>query len=58
MKQLQDVFTGELPEHMAEMWLESLARGSLHNYCEQILLIPELTPTSTKQLLIDIGWLK
>lgn len=49
--------SGELPEHMAEMWLESLARGSLHNYCEQILLIPELTPTSTKQLLIDIGYI-
>ena len=46
---------GELPEHLADLWLESVARGTMHVYAEQILKIHELTEHATKQLITDIG---
>jgi hypothetical protein len=50
----------ELPEHTADLWLESLARGTMHVYSEEILKIHDLTPHAIKQLVTDIGevWLK
>lgn len=47
--------TGEIPEHLADLWLESIARGTMHNYSEQILKIPGLTQLATSQLITDIG---
>ncbi|KAK3085428.1 hypothetical protein FSP39_003139 [Pinctada imbricata] len=47
----------ELPEHPADLWLESIARGSMHLYGEQILKIPELTPHASKQLITDVDYL-
>lgn len=45
----------ELPEHVADLWLESIARGTMHLYCEQILKIQELSNHAVKQLITDIG---
>lgn len=45
----------ELPEHLADLWLESLARGTMHHYSEQILKILELSSLGTRQLITDIG---
>jgi hypothetical protein len=47
----------EMPEHMSSLWLESVARGTMHIYTEQILKIRELTEQSTKQLITDIDYL-
>ncbi|XP_060062709.1 conserved oligomeric Golgi complex subunit 7-like isoform X2 [Ylistrum balloti] len=47
----------ELPEHTADLWLESIARGTMHFYCEEILKIHELTTHATKQLTTDIDYL-
>ncbi|XP_067859856.1 conserved oligomeric Golgi complex subunit 7 [Heptranchias perlo] len=49
----------ELPEldNMADYWLGSIARATMHTYCESILQIPELTPHATKQLATDIDYL-
>ena len=47
--------TVELPEHLADLWLESLARGTMHHYSEQILKVLELSSLGTKQLITDIG---
>lgn len=41
--------------HMASIWLESVSRAAMYNYCEEILRIPEITEHATKQLLKDIG---
>jgi len=46
---------GETSDSMSNQWLESVARGTLCLYIEQILKIRELTEQSTKQLIIDIG---
>lgn len=48
---------GELPEHLAQLWLESVARGCMQVYADQILKIPELAEPSTKQLVTDIDYL-
>ena len=45
----------EPPEHLADLWLESIAKGTMHNYGEQILRIHELSHHANKQLLTDIG---
>lgn len=45
----------DLPEHVADLWLESIARGTMHLYCEQILKIQELSSHAVKQLITDIG---
>lgn len=47
----------ELPEHVADLWLESIARGTMHLYCEQILKIQELSSHAAKQLITDIDYL-
>lgn len=47
----------ELPEHTADLWLESISRGTMHFYCEEILKIHELTAHATKQLTTDIDYL-
>ncbi|XP_021349091.1 conserved oligomeric Golgi complex subunit 7-like [Mizuhopecten yessoensis] len=47
----------ELPEHTADLWLESIAHGTMHFYCEEILKIHELTTHATKQLTTDIDYL-
>lgn len=46
-----------LPEHIADLWLESIARGTMHVLCEEILRIQELSPHGTKQLITDIDYL-
>jgi len=48
---------GELPDHLADLWLESVARGTMHVYSEQILKIHELTELAAKQLITDIDYL-
>ncbi|XP_036401232.1 conserved oligomeric Golgi complex subunit 7 [Megalops cyprinoides] len=49
----------DLPEldNAADYWLGSIARATMQTYCDAILLIPELTPHSTKQLATDIDYL-
>ncbi|XP_078274612.1 conserved oligomeric Golgi complex subunit 7 isoform X2 [Rhinoraja longicauda] len=49
----------EVPEldNMADYWLGSIARATMHTYCESILQISELTPHATKQLVTDIDYL-
>lgn len=47
----------DLPEldNIADYWLGSIARATMQTYCDAILLIPELSIRSTKQLATDIG---
>lgn len=47
----------DLPEldNTADYWLGSIARATMHTYCDAILLIPQLGTRSTKQLATDIG---
>ena len=45
----------EIPEHIADLWLESIARGTMHVLCEEILRIHDLSPHGKKQLITDIG---
>ncbi|KAG9349861.1 hypothetical protein JZ751_026214 [Albula glossodonta] len=49
----------DLPEldNTADYWLGSIARATMQTYCDAILLIPELTPHSAKQLATDIDYL-
>ncbi|KAH9519601.1 Golgi transport complex subunit 7 [Bulinus truncatus] len=47
----------EVPEHLADLWLESVAMGTMHTYSEEILKIPHLTPHGCKQLVTDIDYL-
>ncbi|XP_005105726.1 conserved oligomeric Golgi complex subunit 7 [Aplysia californica] len=47
----------ELPEHLADIWLESVAMGTMHTYTEEILKIPYATPHGCKQLITDIDYL-
>ncbi|XP_041829905.1 conserved oligomeric Golgi complex subunit 7 [Melanotaenia boesemani] len=49
----------DLPEldNTADYWLGSIARATMQTYCDAILLIPQLTPRSTKQLATDIEYL-
>ncbi|XP_056005871.1 conserved oligomeric Golgi complex subunit 7-like isoform X3 [Ostrea edulis] len=47
----------ELPEHVSDLWLESIARGTMHLYSEQILKIHELSNHATKQIITDIDYL-
>lgn len=44
-----------LPEHLADLWLESVAKGTMHHYTEQILKIQVLSNMAVKQLGTDIG---
>lgn len=44
-----------MPEQLADLWLESVARGTMHTYAEQILNIPKLSHLASQQLLTDIG---
>jgi len=44
-------------EHLADVWLESVARGTMHTYCEQVLKINKITKMATKQLITDINYL-
>lgn len=45
----------EPPEHLADLWLESVARGTMHVFGEEMLKIPQLTSHGTKQLITDLG---
>ena len=55
----QTELCAEPPEHLADLWLESVARGTMHVFGEEMLKIPELTPHGAKQLITDIGeWLE
>lgn len=47
----------DLPEldNVADYWLGSIARATMQTYCNAILLIPQLSTCSTKQLATDIG---
>lgn len=47
----------DLPEldNVADYWLGSIARATMQTYCDVILLIPQLSTCSTKQLATDIG---
>lgn len=49
----------DLPEldNIADYWLGSIARATMQTYCDAILLIPQLSIHSTKQLATDIGTL-
>ncbi|XP_046553450.1 conserved oligomeric Golgi complex subunit 7-like [Haliotis rubra] len=47
----------ESPEHLADLWLESVAKGTMHEFTEEVLKIHELTPHATKQLITDIDYL-
>ncbi|XP_005810284.1 conserved oligomeric Golgi complex subunit 7 [Xiphophorus maculatus] len=49
----------DLPEldNTADYWLGSIARATMQTYCDAILLIPHLSPHSTKQLATDIEYL-
>jgi hypothetical protein len=47
----------ELPEHLADIWLESVAMGTMHTYTEEILKIPHASPHGCKQLITDIDYL-
>ncbi|KAK7454688.1 hypothetical protein BaRGS_00039554, partial [Batillaria attramentaria] len=47
----------EPPEHLADLWLESVARGTMHVFAEEMLKIQELTPHGTKQLITDLEYL-
>ncbi|KAM4716095.1 conserved oligomeric Golgi complex subunit 7 [Anableps anableps] len=49
----------DLPEldNTADYWLGSIARATMQTYCDAILLIPQLSPQSTKQLATDIEYL-
>lgn len=49
----------DLPEldNTADYWLGSIARATMQTYCDAILLIPQLSPHSTKQLATDIDYL-
>ncbi|KAI0226391.1 Conserved oligomeric Golgi complex subunit 7 [Lamellibrachia satsuma] len=44
-------------ESLADVWLESVARGTMHVYTEVILQVPQLTSHSTQQLITDIDYL-
>jgi len=44
-------------EHLADVWLESVARGTMHTYCEQVLKINNITRMATRQLTTDINYL-
>ncbi|ELT88100.1 hypothetical protein CAPTEDRAFT_161050 [Capitella teleta] len=46
----------DMPEQLADLWLESVANGSMRLYAEQILNIPKLSTLATQQLLIDIDY--
>ncbi|KAL4234116.1 Golgi transport complex subunit 7 [Mactra antiquata] len=46
-----------IPEHIADLWLESIARGTMHVLCEEILRIHELSSHGNKQLITDIDYL-
>ncbi|CAB1337812.1 unnamed protein product [Coregonus sp. 'balchen'] len=52
-------WSDDLPEldNTADYWLGSIARATMQTYCDAILLIPELTAHSTKQLATDIDYL-
>ena len=55
----QTELCAEPPEHLADLWLESVARGTMHVFGEEMLKIPELTPHGAKQLITDMGeWLE
>ncbi|XP_044193436.1 conserved oligomeric Golgi complex subunit 7 [Thunnus albacares] len=49
----------DLPEldNTADYWLGSIARATMQTYCDAMLLIPQLSPHSTKQLATDIDYL-
>ncbi|XP_008299300.1 conserved oligomeric Golgi complex subunit 7 [Stegastes partitus] len=49
----------DLPEldNTADYWLGSIARATMQTYCDAILLIPQLSTHSTKQLATDIDYL-
>uniref|UniRef100_A0A667XD95 Conserved oligomeric Golgi complex subunit 7 n=1 Tax=Myripristis murdjan TaxID=586833 RepID=A0A667XD95_9TELE len=49
----------DLPEldNTADYWLGSIARATMQTYSDAILLIPQLSPHSTKQLATDIDYL-
>uniref|UniRef100_A0A8K9XDK3 Conserved oligomeric Golgi complex subunit 7 n=1 Tax=Oncorhynchus mykiss TaxID=8022 RepID=A0A8K9XDK3_ONCMY len=51
------VFSISLLDNTADYWLGSIARATMQTYCDAILLIPELTAHSTKQLATDIDYL-
>ncbi|KAK2884859.1 conserved oligomeric Golgi complex subunit 7 [Channa argus] len=49
----------DFPElnNTADYWLGSIARATMQTYCDAILLIPQLSTHSTKQLATDIDYL-
>ncbi|KAK7114475.1 conserved oligomeric Golgi complex subunit 7-like [Littorina saxatilis] len=47
----------EPPEHLADLWLESVARGTMHVFGEEMLKILQLTSHGAKQLITDIEYL-
>ncbi|XP_041376538.1 conserved oligomeric Golgi complex subunit 7-like [Gigantopelta aegis] len=47
----------EMSEHLADLWLESVAKGTMHMFSEEIIKIHQLTPHATKQLITDIDYL-
>ncbi|KAM7370900.1 hypothetical protein PAMP_010410 [Pampus punctatissimus] len=49
----------DLPEldNTADYWLGSIARATMQTYCDAMLLIPQLSTHSTKQLATDIDYL-
>ncbi|GAB1599817.1 conserved oligomeric Golgi complex subunit 7-like [Argonauta hians] len=46
-----------IPEHSTDLWLQSIARGTMYLYSEEILKIYELSPHGTKQLVTDLDYL-
>ncbi len=58
MKPLPSSISGDEPpelDNTADYWLGSIARATMQTYCDAILLIPQLSTHSTKQLATDIG---
>ncbi|XP_072180039.1 conserved oligomeric Golgi complex subunit 7-like [Diadema setosum] len=44
-------------DHLADYWIGSVARATMHTYVEAILRIPELTSHANRQLATDIDYL-
>lgn len=44
-------------DHITACWLDSIANGTLANYCEELLRISKLNEASCKQLVVDIEYI-
>ncbi|CAH1780014.1 unnamed protein product [Owenia fusiformis] len=47
----------EVPEHIADVWLDSISKGTMHTYSEEILKVNTITAHATRQMITDIDYL-